>query len=386
MYFLKSQMTNIQNLRYVLIALLLLSYTPSVGAEVAAAGVVVRAASTLTATAAQHERNCAVVNGGIKCWGLNEKSMGLGDGSTKSSIIPVQVIPANSNVTALAVGALHTCAVLNKKQVKCWGHNYNGELGDGTKINRLKPVSVTEILPSKIDSIATGDGYTCILANQGVQCWGNAPSHPILPYSGVTQLSTGSDHACVVINGGVSCWGSVYDGQLGNGESGFKTYTTPVQAIPPNSGVTQVSASQGNHTCAVIKSGVKCWGNNYSGQLGNGSTTRSTIPVQTIAFNSKVTAIATGSNHTCAVVNGGIKCWGSSTSGKLGIGSPASDQLKPAQTILPSMGITSVVVGSSHTCATQTNKLFCWGSNIFGQLGNTNIRYYSYIPASGPAF
>lgn len=377
----KHWLTATQQLRYVLITLLLFSYAPWVTAETALA---VTATSNVTATAAYADRNCAIVNGGVKCWGFNEQSMGLGDGSTGKSTLPVQVIPANSNVTALTVGRLHTCAVLNKKQVKCWGHNYYGELGDGTHIDRLKPVKVTELLPNRIDSIAAGDGYTCILANQGVQCWGNAPSHPVLPYSGVTQLSAGSAHACVVIKGGVSCWGSTYDGKLGNGENGFKIYTTPVQAIPPYSGATQVSASQDHHTCAVIKGGVKCWGYNYFGQLGNGSTTTSLVPVQTIAPNSKVTAIAAGSSHTCAVVNSGVKCWGSSGDGKLGIGSPASNQLKPAQTILPGMGMTSIIVGFNHTCAAKTNQLYCWGSNLFGALGNVNITYDSAIPVKGP--
>lgn len=339
----------------------------------------------LTSISSRKVRNCAIVDGGVQCWGLNEKPVGLGNGYATDSKVPVQAIPAKSGVTALSVGDLHTCAVLNKKQVQCWGYNYNKQLGDGTKTNRLRATLVTELLPAKIDDVAAGYDYTCILANQGVQCWGNAPAYPVPFGSGATQLSAGGDHACAVVNGGVFCWGSAYQGKLGGGVSGLKTYSVPVQAIPQGSGATEVSASQGDYTCAVVNGGVKCWGSNLSGQLGNNSTKTSTTPVQALPAGSGATHVSTGHDHTCAVAKGSVKCWGSHKNGKLGIGQVTSNQLKPV-TLSSITGATAVTAGGLHTCAIVQNKAKCWGSNLSGQLGNTSVKNESYTPVSGPAF
>lgn len=125
--------------------------------------------------------------------------------------------------------------------------------------------------------------------------------------SPATMVSSGNSHTCSVVSGGVKCWGRNVEGQLGDGTRVGRS--TPVQAIAANSGVTAISAGY-NHTCAVVSGGVKCWGRNGEGELGNGSSSDTSVPVETIAANSGVTAVASGVYHSCAVVSGGVQCWG----------------------------------------------------------------------------
>jgi alpha-tubulin suppressor-like RCC1 family protein len=149
-----------------------------------------------------------------------------------------------------------------------------------------------------------------------------------------SSISVGAYHSCAVVDGGVNCWGYNGDGQLG--VDGIAASATAVQAIAPESGVWQVSAG-GDHSCALFEDGaIKCWGNNYSGELGNGTRADSYEPsnvlitaddVETVEQDETVeltgaTQISAGDSHTCALVNGGVKCWGENGSyGQLGVDS-----------------------------------------------------------------
>src|SRR3989344_3799953 len=122
--------------------------------------------------------------------------------------------------------------------------------------------------------------------------------------------------------------------------------------------------------CAVTTSGAaKCWGRNGSGQLGNGTTTNSGVPVQVVGLNSGVTSLTTGGAHSCAVVLGAAKCWGYNGNGQLGDGT-AGNASVPVQVANMTASVSSVFGGASHTCAIVSNAAWCWGSNSSGQLGD----------------
>jgi hypothetical protein len=170
-------------------------------------------------------------------------------------------------------------------------------------------------------------------------------------------------------------------GQLGNGST--TTSLVPVQAIAAGSGATSIAAAS-SHICAVVNGGVQCWGNNSYGQLGNGSTTNSPVPVQAIVAGSGATSVAAGGDsfyrggHTCAVVNGGVQCWGYNSNGQLGNGSTI-DSLVPVHAIAAGSGATSVAAGDFHTCAVVDDGVQCWGYNGDGRLGNGS-RTQSLVP------
>jgi alpha-tubulin suppressor-like RCC1 family protein len=346
-------------------------------------------ASGVTAIAAGYAHTCARTgSGGVMCWGDNEAGQ-LGDGSTIYRSTPVAVGGLASGVTAIAAGTYHTCALMSSGEVRCWGDNEAGQLGDGSFTDSSTPVVVSG-LPSGVTAIAAGRLHTCALTSSGeVWCWGGnfygqlgdgsttTRTTPVAVsgLSGVTAIAAGAVHTCALTSsGGVWCWGYNFYGQLGDGSTTART--TPGAVSGLSSGVTAIAAGD-FHTCALMSSGgVWCWGGNYSGQLGDGTTTTHSTPVAVSGLPSGVTAIAAGGYYTCArTSSGGVWCWGSNFYGQLGDGSYTDSSTPVAVSGLPS-GVTAIAAGGFHTCAlTGSGGVWCWGNNSDGQLGDGRPLY-----------
>ena len=346
--------------------------------------------SGVSVVAAGRYHTCVMTAGGVKCWGGNSNGQ-LGDGTTQSRTTPVDVSGLGSGVTAVAGGESHTCAVMDAVHgggVKCWGYNRYGQLGDGTTTDRLVPVDVSG-LGNGASAVAAGKYHSCaVKAEGGVKCWGfniygqlgdgtagdrNVPTDVSGLASGVSGVAAGGDHTCAVMDtvrgGGLKCWGNNGSGQLGDGTT--DKHTTPVEVSGLGSGVNVVAAG-GSHTCAVTNGGgLKCWGLNVVGQLGDGTTTGHATPVDVSGLGSGVSAVAAGEFHTCAVTaGGGVKCWGQNYAGELGNGT-TTNQTTPVDVSGLGIGVTAVAAGGSHTCAlTGGGGVKCWGNNDFGQLGD----------------
>lgn len=239
--------------------------------------------------------SCAVrVGGTVSCWGSNDYGR-LGNGSDEHSSTPVGVTGI-SNAVKVAASQASTCALHTGGGVSCWGRNDVGELGDGTNANSNVPVAVTGI--GDATQVSTSGPHACALRAGGtISCWGfnrfgqlgdgttdDAPSPvAVAGISDATYVSAGVFHTCAVRAGGtVSCWGYNEDGELGNGTKGGHS-TSPV-AVTGIADASQVEA--GNTTACALRAGgaISCWGSNYAGELGDGTTTHSSTPVPVTGF------------------------------------------------------------------------------------------------------
>lgn len=238
---------------------------------------------------------CAVTDGGVMyCWGSNSYGQ-LGFGVTTGSDEPSPVLVSGiSNVMAVSCGGDHTCALTSSGGMYCWGDNGNGELGIGGSGLFLYSPPATPVLTG-VAAISTGYEYTCALSSAGaVYCWGlnyvgelglgytgstiaTPPSSPVM--TGVSQVSAGASHTCALKSGGVYCWGDNEHGQLGNGyaNSGASVLSPP--SLPVLTGVAAITAGS-SLTCALMITGdAMCWGDNQSGEQGNGGTAQVNVPM-----------------------------------------------------------------------------------------------------------
>ncbi|MBI5529160.1 MAG: RCC1 repeat-containing protein [Deltaproteobacteria bacterium] len=353
--------------------------------------------SVVKAVTAGGDHTCALTDeGGVKCWGANDRGQ-LGNGTTTyRESTPVDVFGLTSGAMAVTAGSSHTCAVTSAGGVKCWGMNVYGGLGDGTQVDKSTPVDVLG-LTSGAMAASAGGGCTCAVTNGGgVKCWGynyygqlgdgtyddkSTPVDVLGLTSGVMAATACGNHTCAVTNGGgVKCWGENTTGQLGIGTATYQE-STPVDVLGLTSGAMAVTACEG-HTCAVTnEGGVKCWGINLDGQLGDGTTRDRSTPVDVLQLTSGVMAATAGGDYTCAVTtSGGINCWGNNEHGQLGDGTSV-DKLTPVDVLGLSSGVKAVTAGFSHTCAlTSAGAVKCWGGNSAGQLGIGTATYQESTP------
>jgi alpha-tubulin suppressor-like RCC1 family protein len=322
---------------------------------------------------------CVIVQtGGVKCWGSNNTGQ-LGDGTTTDRSAPVDVVGLTSGVIALDTGNGFSCAVISNGSIKCWGINDDGQLGNGSRTISLTPVDVNGLNAPAIAVAANAFSACALLNTGGVQCWGSdflgngTDSASLTPVnvsglsSGVSRISAGFGHTCVVmVSGGVKCWGWNLDGQVGDSTTTRKL--APVDVVGLTTGVKDITASgqyytrygRSGHTCALtLSGGVKCWGWNEAGQLGDGTVRSRYTPVNTIGLSSGVDAISARNERTCALLtNDTVRCWG------LGVTSPRTVAGLPSD-------ITAIAAGSDHACVLRENGgVKCWGSNWSGQLGD----------------
>jgi alpha-tubulin suppressor-like RCC1 family protein len=209
---------------------------------------------------------CAVVSGNVWCWGFSGAGI-LGNGSSSDTDTPVELAGFSASVVSVAVGAQSACAILSSGAVECWGSNADGELGNGSTTSSLAPVQVTGITGGAT-AVAVGTNYACAVVAGGVRCWGNnglgqseTPSQVSGLGSGVTGIAVGaySDTACAIVSGGLQCWGSNAAGFFGN--NGTTNSAVPVPVTTLTSGVTAIAVGPAyGFPCAITEGGsVWCW-------------------------------------------------------------------------------------------------------------------------------
>jgi len=327
---------------------------------------------------------CALTSGGeVKCWGWNASGQ-LGDGTNDDSSIPIKVSGLSSGVRSISAGGDNACAVTSAGSAKCWGLNLSGQLGDGTTTDSSSiPVEVSGL--SSVRAISTGNVDSCAVTSPGgAVCWGANESGQLgdgtttdssIPVkvsglsSGVRAISAGGSFACALTtNGGVKCWGSNDSGQLGDGTNNDSSIPVAVSRLA--SGVRAIAVG-GYHACALTRAGgVRCWG-------GDESST----PVSVAGLASGVRAISAGFGFTCALkTSGRVKCWGSNDYGQLGDGSRVNRR-RPVTVYGLAGAVRAIAAGQDHTCALVSGgRIECWGRNDFGQLGDRTTATRSSTP------
>ncbi|MBV8940689.1 MAG: hypothetical protein JO321_10585 [Solirubrobacterales bacterium] len=326
----------------------------------------------------------------LLAWGLNTSGQ-LGNGSTTNSHLPVKVkLPKGTKVSKVAAGFDHSLAVTLTGSLLAWGLNTSGQLGDGSTTNSGLPVKVKLPRGTKMTAVAAGYYHSLAVTLTGsVLAWGDnahgqlgngsatgsrVPVKVKLPAgTKVSKVAAGYGHSLAVTSTGtVLAWGDNAYGQLGDG--GTTDSHRPVTVkLPAGTKVTAVAAGYG-HSLAVTSAGsLLAWGLNTSGQLGNGSTTNSPVPVKVkLPAGTRVTAVAAGYGHSLVVTaTGSLLAWGLNTSGQLGNGSTTDSHL-PVKVKLPrGTKVSKVAAGNYHSLAvTLTGSLLAWGNNSYGELGN----------------
>jgi alpha-tubulin suppressor-like RCC1 family protein len=273
-------------------------------------------------------------NGTLWAWGLG--SLGrLGDGTLVNKSSPVSVVGGFTDWCQVSAGGVHTAAVRQNGTLWAWGDNTRGQLGDGTTVQRTSPVSVVGGFTDWCQ-VSAGNAHTAALRQNGtLWAWGcNGQgqlgdgtivdkSSPVSVVGGFTdwcQVSAGCVHtAAVRQNGTLWAWGLNQQGILGDGTTVSKS--SPVSVVGGFTDWCQVSAG-GSHTAAVRQNGTLwSWGCNTCGLLGDGTTVSKSSPVSVVGGFTDWCQVSAGSDQTSAVrQNGTLWAWGCNTGGRLGDG------------------------------------------------------------------
>jgi alpha-tubulin suppressor-like RCC1 family protein len=278
----------------------------------------------------------------VLAWGRNTTGQ-LGDGTTTSTTTPVKVhLPAGTQVTQVRAGCADTLALTARGHVLAWGSDSDGQLGDGRITDSATPVRVKLPRGTKITAIRAGCEHSLALTSKGQ----------------------------------VLAWGYNHGGELGNGSTANSDVPVRVR-LPRHAKVTAVSAGQYFSLARTAKGQVLAWGDNDSGELGNGTTASSDVPVR-VALPAGVRATAVSAEEETSLARtsgGGLFGWGDNSLGQLGDGTTTSSDTPVSIPILvrgPSLGhLVSLFGGCGHTVVLfSSGKVLAWGSNVFGQLGD----------------
>ena len=296
--------------------------------------------------------------------------------------------PALGEVLHVSAGSRFTCAAHESGAASCWGTNSFGQLGDGTMTDRATPVRVAGV--DGVVDIATGTYFTCALRDAGsVLCWGSNQhgqlgsgeeggvqpiAVEVVGLRDAVGLTAGGQHACAVRRSGdVACWGYNWSGQIGDGTTDSRSSPTPVSGVDDAVAVT----AGAEHTCVLRETGeVSCWGR--AGALGNGTGSGSTTPAGVVGLAGGQ-QVAAGDVNTCARDDAGLVwCWGPNDSGQLGLGCGATCGGTTAVRVTGVDGALETAVGSRFACAVIGSRgVACWGAQLDAGPGGPEIRFVS---------
>ncbi len=375
--------------------------------------------STVSAGA---NHTCGVASSGLAyCWGYNGTGA-LGNGSTTSSNKPV-LVAGGRHFVQISAGTEYTCGITTSSLAYCWGSNTQGQLGIGlTGAAGSTPTAVAG--GHRFRNVRAGFDHTCAVTPTDVGfCWGMNRFGEVGANSTETQFYTpvrvagglrflrvvaGGHHSCgVTTNNLAYCWG-YNDGSLGDGTTIRRRKPVPVlgglkfrQVVTGGGGFNDIhlDVPEDGHTCGVTTdSRGYCWGQNGNGQLGNNGAPNSQRSPVAVSGNRSWRQVIAGWLHTCGVTNANVAfCWGENRNGQNGDGTTNSSRV-PVR-VAGGLAFTSVTTGpgpedvftvdkptGGHSCGlTTANRVYCWGDNEGGQLGDgSNTGRLTPVAVVGP--
>ncbi len=311
---------------------------------------------------------CAIVGGAPTCWGSRYVN-----GRTSNNSAPL-TIPGVTGAVQLAVNENAACARLTDGTRACWGLELAGEFGDGPTVSTsTSGVSITT--PDAITDLSSGGGGTCVVRASGsVLCWGDGArgelgdatitpishspvrTHDLLDVVQVEAEDSGDFYhrTCARRHDGeVLCWGR---GEW-TGDGAAELQLTPIRL---HSNAVDLAVG-GGHVCVVNSANrLRCWGQNFRGQLGDGTTT-DRFSFELVAGMSDVIAVDAGWGHTCATLaSGQTYCFGNTGNGQSGAWAPPYEVTSPS--LIAGVTAVDVSVGAGHSCALgRDGTIWCWG-------------------------
>ena len=371
----------------------------------------VRVGQTVTLTATPVAADGSTIAGSGMTWTSGSKSiatvnasgvvtgvaLGVADiaatSGGKSGHTAVTVTPANGGPTGDYVDVsldreLYTTCGRSATVARCWGHNPDGEVGDGTQTDRAAPTQVGGSV--SFAQISAGEPRSCGRTAVGdVYCWGNlnfvagnSPDYHVTPALvasglGFVDLSVSTSNICGLdASGKAYCWGGNTTGAVGDGTLNVRP--TPVTV---SGGLTFAQITVGrDFACGRTTAGVAyCWGKNDLGQLGDSTKTNRLAPTK-VSDNLTFASIAAGFSAVCGLTpDGAIYCWGSTIYVVPGTGGVST---VPAH-VTSTQSFVQVATGVFHACAlTAAGAAWCWGDGIAGELGTGSLKPNSDTPVA----
>ena len=321
----------------------------------------------------------------IWTWGNNQNGQ-LGDNTTTSKLLPVQIAGSPRSYTTIDCGANHSLAIDSNNVAWAWGNNQNGQLGDNTNTSRLTPVSI--VGGNIFLNISGGETHTLAIDNTGdgvgvVYSWGSN-TYGELGNNNNTNLSSPISIATIKLNRIVSAgknyslmldadgvgfaWGYNNKGQLGDGTTTSRL--TPVSIIYLDKTFSEISANSDFNVAYDNLNAGWAWGNNDVGQLGDDTLVSKLSPVFVNRSEVSFISITNGDAHSLAVdIDGNLWVWGKNNVGQLGDNTTTSKTI-PTAIFVTNTTFTKVAAGNEVSYALDTNgRIWAWGSNSFGKLG-----------------
>lgn len=348
----------------------------------------------------------------VYCWGENDKGQ-LGNGSTDYNISsPVAVDVAGKTIKSLYSFDDTNCVIASDDNLYCWGNGSNGLLGNNTNVKSHVPVLVSggDLGGRTIKSFANYNSLSCAIAsNDEVYCWGRAQYAVVganslfssavpkaIDFSGVLSgkkaksIAIGNAFGCILADDNkVYCWGSNARDALGDGTTA--SYTSVPTAVVLGARTAKKILISAWHSCILADDDqVYCWGDGLYGQLGNNTNNTSNVPVAVdtsgVLNGKTVKDIYTQYDRVCALTSDNLPfCWGGGYLGDAETMSLYSTvPVSPVMSgVLAGKTITKLSLGVSYTCAIASDqKIYCWGEQNVGQLGNESRSNFNYPVAT----